>query len=407
MFDAGVIKAVRLAWEADQNHPNRNRAQMPIPGNALLREMIEVAFVASLKREEGREIGFALAFVPREETERTRWLHGPHVEVAPFECPQPLTAESIAKLAPACDPDLGVLMVDSQDGSDDDYCVWGMMFHGAPLRYLTSISVHLGELSAQRPEILTITTAAPGSLAISRGMCRIGRFVLGEFMRAEPSPFVHRALGQFVRAYLEDCRVGLDSGDDEQARLRGDHAFFAALEHLLEQVRKRGHGGAVILIPQSAHASARADARIRHELKHDLQMEKCFDLMHKYARYIAGLAAAKAALRERLEFLAQLACRDGALLLRGALRPIGFGATLSAATWAGDVLPGPAPYAVDEKPLDLGKLGDRHNSAANFVAAHPGCIAFVISQDGPIRAFMRQREGPLLYWADCTLSMFL
>jgi hypothetical protein len=49
----------------------------------------------------------------------------------------------------------------------------------------------------------------------------------------------------------------------------------------------------------------------------------------------------------------------------------------------------------------------RHNSAINFAAQCDGSTAFVISQDGPIRAFIRLNDETVLYWPDCTVSMFV
>jgi DNA integrity scanning protein DisA with diadenylate cyclase activity len=43
----------------------------------------------------------------------------------------------------------------------------------------------------------------------------------------------------------------------------------------------------------------------------------------------------------------------------------------------------------------------RHNSALAFAGAVDGSIAFVISQDGPVRVFVKSDESTLLYWPDC------
>ena len=55
----------------------------------------------------------------------------------------------------------------------------------------------------------------------------------------------------------------------------------------------------------------------------------------------------------------------------------------------------------------LSRYGVRHNSAINFAAQCDGSTAFVISQDGPIRAFIRLNDETVLYWPDCTVSMFV
>lgn len=122
---------------------------------------------------------------------------------------------------------------------------------------------------------------------------------------------------------------------------------------------------------------------------------------------LAGIAYRKAFL-ERLQFLAQLATIDGALVLTNELELVNFGATLKAKKWEGDVKMGPNSSGVmsGECFLPL-KYGTRHNSAINFAAACNGSIVFVISQDGPVRAFVSNGERGVFCWADCKESMFV
>jgi len=397
VFGEEVFVQIRSTWEADQHHPHRaSRLQLPIPSVFLLKELVESAFVAGLRREEGRELRFALSVVPVDVEDRKTWLHGASQEIVPFSKHLPLNDESISKLAPACDPSIGALLIDPTLGDQGTYDIWGMMYFGSPLRYLTEIPVDIDGLSSQRPDVLTIIATSPGSILISRGYSQIGRFVLGRFYPAQPTPFVHRALGQYIEAYLESHTM---NQEDAYYNL-----YLRALEHLLEEIGSRGHGGTVVLVKDS---SCLEHTFPRYKLQHTLQIPVAFEMLMKSGKHILSDIEARAVLRGRLNFLAQLACADGALLLRDEMTPVAFGVTLQTESWTGKIAPGPAPFPGKEQVLDLHRLGTRHNSAANFVAAHQGSIAFVISQDGPIRAFLKPAEGPLLYWADCTLSMFV
>lgn len=399
MFSDDVFAAIRSAWEADQDHPRRNRLKLPIPDEALLRAVLESAFVASLRREEGRELRFALCVVPLDKGDQATWLHGPSTEVIPFASSEPLNAETICKLASACDPSSGALLVDPDLDATSNYRVWGMIYYGSPLRALTETSTHIDGLSCQRPDVPTVTATSPGSLLLSRGFSQIGRFVLGEFHPAQPTPLVHRALGQYIERLLQP-----EEGRDG---LRYYHWYLLALERLLDEIGSRGHGGTIML---SRDYGDMEDLFVRYGFQHDLQIPHTLQLLVEWEsqkRSVSSLVEAKAVLRRRLDFLAQLACADGALLLGKAMAPIAFGVTLRAKSWEGEVTAGPAPILGQNQALDLARLGTRHNSAAAYAAAHPGTIAFVVSHDGPIRAFVRDSEGPLLYWADCTLSMFV
>jgi len=48
-----------------------------------------------------------------------------------------------------------------------------------------------------------------------------------------------------------------------------------------------------------------------------------------------------------------------------------------------------------------------YSSAIHVAAACKGSTVFVISQDGPIGAFVWSDEGTVLCWPDCTESIFV
>ena len=103
-----------------------------------------------------------------------------------------------------------------------------------------------------------------------------------------------------------------------------------------------------------------------------------------------------------LNTIAQITCVDGATIVDEYFEPLLFGARLSADQWRGKVCL--ATQSGDEIPR--GRYGTRHNSAIDFVAACPGVIAFVLSQDGPVRAFERYGEMVRM-WPDCLATMFV
>jgi hypothetical protein len=85
-----------------------------------------------------------------------------------------------------------------------------------------------------------------------------------------------------------------------------------------------------------------------------------------------------------------LATIDGALVLDRDLGVRGFGAKLTAPSWDGEVLTGPNGWGDGAgQPFDFKRLGTRHNSAISFVGSCPGATAFVLSEDGGVRAFRR------------------
>src|ERR1044072_1052322 len=85
----------------------------PTPDAAAVEAVINEAFWASLRREEGRPPKISLAYLPPEQTERPLM----------FARTLPLTPDALAKLAPAVERPgihLGVWRCDGEN-----FCVWG------------------------------------------------------------------------------------------------------------------------------------------------------------------------------------------------------------------------------------------------------------------------------------------
>jgi hypothetical protein len=111
---------------------------------------------------------------------------------------------------------------------------------------------------------------------------------------------------------------------------------------------------------------------------------------------------------ETIQRIAQLAAVDGALLLTFVFEVLAFGATLTAPRSLLQPVVGPDGFGqMTNTPFEINRYRTRRRSAFDFVAAQPGSIAFVISQDGPIRAFRCETDTTVYVWPDCTASMFV
>jgi hypothetical protein len=186
------------------------------------------------------------------------------------------------------------------------------------------------------------------------------------------------------------------------------YVYIRALELLLAEASARGHGGTIILIPNEKIASSMSFFQSTYSFSGDLGI-----------RYLLGQAITsmgdpsatfdmvKRLLARRLEALAQLASIDGALLISTAWEVLGFGAKLTAPRWAKEVLIGSDGFGGGGDTFDRSRLGMRHRSAIDFIAACPAAIGFVISEDGPIRGFAKRDNETILCWPDCRLSMFV
>jgi hypothetical protein len=403
MFEDRIIQDIIDAWQHDQDHPGRERRQVPIPDFDSVRVLIETAFLASLKREEDRSIPFSLSLLQRDEIDEEQRTSGRSQLVMNFEITEPLSVESILKLAPAFDPDMTSLAVERRDDGAQ-YQIWGALNYSPTTNRFREIPVVIPELIHTRPDVLTLSVRQPGSLLVSRAYNQIGRFVGGEFIRATPWPFASESMGSFLIRAVHTHSLYNRSGNEYWFIYRD------ALGYLLSEVTSRSHGATIVLIPQRSLQHYEHERRFTFEYRfsRELGLRDLFiRLIEGPPGSISGQIALRKLIKERLQLLAQLAAIDGALLLTDELDLISFGVTLNAPVWEGTVLIGPDAFGGGGDIFAHTKLGTRHSSTIDFIGKCPDCVAFVVSEDGPIRGIVQRDSSTLLCWPDCTESMFV
>lgn len=408
MLEQKLIDEITAAWEFDQNFPGRKRKKKPLPVASDIKEILDKCFLASLKREEEKPITFCLAYLNKNDVESETKATSYKQLIVTFKKEIPLSVDGITKISPAFDPSISALAVGKTKDTEDIFSIWGGMFFGSSLNRFNEIPVSLPDHIFSRPDIFTVTAKSPGSLTISRGNSQIGILSSGYFTKANLTPFTPQGLGGYLEKNIQGMK-GFNLFKHEFLRLYVD-----ALEYLLTQSSKRGHGSTIVILPNGNSEVLKLPITQKYRFSESLNIE---DLIYetvinmhganKITNFI-GYLAYKKKLAERLDFLAQLSAIDGALVILPNFDVVAFGSTLRATTtWKGLVLTGSDGFGGGGQRLDLSRYGTRHNSAIDFVASCPGSIAFVISQDGPIKGFVIKDKDTILCWPDCTASMFI
>lgn len=159
-------------------------------------------------------------------------------------------------------------------------------------------------------------------------------------------------------------------------------------------------GAKIISLDQNPDSIQRQSRIRRHpfngeNLPEDNDFERGFNQgkrssMHIHDKYQTLFDSARA--------VAKLSTVDGCLVFDQGLRLIGF---------KGEVLVREDPECVElnldvgldiqdlKKAFDLNQYGTRHRSAARFCGKVPGAVVFVVSQDGDIRLFLRLDNGKI------------
>jgi hypothetical protein len=404
-----LIRDVRDAWIADQNHPQRGREKRNVPSEDDFRLLLDVCFQASLRTEEGRFVSTSITWLTKEELKE---VEIPRVRASEltlrFREPVSLEPKTLAKLSDVANGYSTTFLAARHDGWP---VLWGLMAFDPLPHSLTSIPVASASIRHFAPDALTVTTTGVGSLRISRGSFVVGRIEHGQFFIAEPTPLSSTGLLPFVLALHG---IHLPPGGqyrNAEESVRGT-LFENCFDFLLSALARQHRGATLIFLPAGAaggdtlpytsefRCAGSLDINNLLSEQERISVGPCRELMLLTQRI-------NKALRDRLSALAALGVVDGAVIVEPVLRPIGFGVKLKADSWGGRTVERSAFGVKPEPTLNFDRLGTRHHSARDFVAAVPGSIALVASEDGPIRGLVHTNDGEVWYWPDCRLSMFV
>jgi hypothetical protein len=391
IISSDLVAQVRHAWIADQQHPQRGRRSRPIPDSERLGVLLDIAFRASMISEAGRPVRASMAWLSIHDFREQEMKRARHSElVLKFERTRPLDAALLARLGRITQSGSSSLLVDWVEGAP---AIWGMIYYRRALRTLDEIPAPIDGVHGA-PDCPILSIEGTGSLLITRGDAVIGRVTRGEFSRAVPTPFDAQALGRIVNELL-----GAD--------------LLECLKYLLQRLERVDGGALLVFIPGSSMRDALEHVELAWPCAGSLEVRDLLAARIRHRKEVqerqwismSYVIEAQALIRARLDALARLASMDGALLLSPEFDLVGFGARLRAPSWTGTVMEGADGFGGEGRPFDVSRLGARHTSAAAYVAAVPGTVAFVACADGPIRALARKGIGPIQCWPDCRLSL--
>ncbi len=348
---AGRIRSHFVRHLATPSLPQGGEAAA-LPDTAAIEAIIEAAFWASLRREEGYMPRLSLAFVAPETVESP----------LKFERPLPLAAQPLTRLAPAVERP-GIHLGVWRDG--EDLFVWGAT------RSLPAFC-------------LVLEVIAPGLLVVkhSRGD-ESGKFVNIAVLQGDEIKMIDEQ-----SARLPDCPDLLTSllGFDSQ---HASSESVSVLIHLAVSMRAHGRGGSLLVVPSKT-------GQWRESVVHPV----LYALVPPFSALAELMQDRSAgdpdrrwvdALRRAVEGVAGLTAVDGATVITDRYEVLAFGAKIMRRHGSSQVteviltepIEGAAPEVVE--PGQLG--GTRHLSAAQFVRDQHDAVALVASQDGGFTVF--------------------
>ncbi len=347
--------AAHFAHHAEETRRGGRVDLLAAPGADMIEAIIDAAFWASLRREEGYVPRISLAFLPPEAAQHPLL----------FDRPLSLAPDKLVKVAPAVERagiHLGVWR------NDEGLYVWGTV-------------------RAIPPLCIVVEVAAPGLLVVKhhRGD-ELRKFVNVAVLEGDQIKVVDEQASS-----LPDCPPLLTSllGFDSPASWVKGIDSVNVLVQLAVSMRAHGRGGLMLVVPPGdgdwqdsivrpiPYAVVPAFAELAQLTRHtpDEKNTRLWqDAVNRAVEAIAGLTAV-----------------DGATVLTNEYELLAFGAKISRRKGSPQVEqvtvtePIEGNVAVTVHPTQLG--GTRHLSAAQFVHDQRRAVALVASQDGRFTVF--------------------
>lgn len=368
-------------------------------GRRGLYELITAAYKVSMRRDEGRYPRFVV-FVPPA-TERL----DEQLICARFQQPIPVDSDALHRLGPGIPHRPYALLVRGSEGGAVAEGIVRTERTGLELlptlRYAAGTVVAGGlYLSVDGPGDLTaidfsgslhkILNLRAGEIraaydATAAGISRIVFGNLERSVREQADPVAARAAQRLVR------------GADLLPRLvRG------AWGYILQRAIELAHGGTFIVLPPTV-ALSDVESNLRVPFRTGGSRDIADNLVQLLfpagsdEDHVRRLQDVAHAIEDQSRSIAQLSSVDGCVVVSHRLGLLGFSGEIRVSDER-DV-PECAeldPMAQGLRPIgsfDLRQHGTRHRSAARLCQQVPGLFAYVVSQDGNIRAFTRLVDG--------------
>ncbi len=403
-----------------------------LPSDNVLEAFLDIAFHASFLTEEGRRPGFRVALIePRGAPigPGHRYFQNQDRQIV-FNPDRPYAIAEINRLSPAADVIRTIIGVwDRGTRGTPDLRIWGLLDVGENWHRFTRHETSGGRTP---PRALTITSLNAGELSISIAgwvLCTLREgcisFPTSNALWEGPlNDFLASAQKDLYLAVIRDLGATRwdEEGDDDDYPQR---AYLFFLERVLAQVREKRHGGTLLIIPDHlSHNDTRITDRVRvkYSCNYDYAWEllmrnlihhnRYYDLHFKLWDRKTRLAVdtfkehhlldsegqkIEEALADVSRMIATLSAVDGAVLMTDRFRVVGFGAEVIAISpslrmvsiYSGGV----------KKEVSIESFGTRHRSAFRFCSSLEDCAAFIVSQDGGVKAVKRVGADVFL-WPD-------
>ena len=398
----------RLAQDVHAKLERLQRGSVKLP---VLRLLLETAYLASQKTEEGRFVQGSLTFADPQRPN----VNPPSLQRADyplftvFSRQIPFTVSRFVKLARAIDGWTGsVAVFGTGKGS---IRMWGLVDELVQ----QNVMLNWEEVTGfENPGILTIRIDGVGDLSVYQAGVFLGGVRDQRWIRRDNDVLrfglVSQRVGPSMEPFAEAIGRQLNGHSSDNVQKRLVSAWIRTVARLCIGIRRRNTGGALLITDQPMNQMLSGGYPMRYRRLSEAMVLQVLDAMYvagvrKYERNLPELEnvpadwVAKEKLaqtdvedRERevtgaVKLVASLAGLDGVVVADTLLSLSGFGVKIGAGQKVSTVYDG-RDYerkGTGASKVDLTGLGTRHVSVIRYCRSDPKALGIVVSQDGHVR----------------------
>jgi hypothetical protein len=400
--------------------------RISFPPLAVLVELFEVMYFASLKSEEAESISCRVAFVKREDPDpeppgrkvKDRW------QCFALKNDLPFTVRTLVKISKAVDPWTSTLAVDTDSGGQ--LRIWGLIDQS--VHYNTFVMKET-DSGAEMPGIFQAAIQGVGDIGAYRRYVFLGALRQDTLVTKQQRVLQNGPIRNKLIPSIEKFQRTVAEGVGRSQYLVRDHwdqslewEWISALCRILIGIRRYGHGGAVLIsdghdalkpkysldYPRLAesllHAGILAVQKtsfsdVIHEeyLEHDDLNDLPIDIYLDECVTGNELEETQDEITGCIRFISSLSRVDGLIWLKHDLSLQGFGVEITSKKEPKMVFRAEDSAGLNTTKIDMNHFGTRHRSMIRHCAADQGSVGFVVSQDGDVRAISSVDEKVILW----------
>ena len=397
------------------------------PSMEILERFFDALFYTSLDTEEGELIKvtatlFNPTTAPTIKPRKDRW------RFVKFESDIPFNVKNLVKLSKAADPWSSSLAVYYDKAGE----LW---IHGLidQALHIQSYLNYESEEKPSQPGLFQASIIDIGSISVLRDYKLIATLKKDTLVTKYTDVFRSGVISTLLKSNAASIRdLALENLENKYANENlenweslFDNIWQNTISRLLIQIKNYHHGGALLISDRETNLEIKYGISYKRlglsikTLVQQTQNEQNFlskinesdqvldlELFMNYQNCLKAKDDAKNDLKASIRFIASHSCVDGLILLDGKLNTKGFGVIVR------DLSPPEHIYVSSSttgKPYESRNpkhFGTRHQSMFAYCYNNPGCIGFVISQDGDIRASTMIADK-LVVWENIKTQQFI